>query len=98
MLRFSVACRVLCLSSVRGFIIYIEIESGGGPVLVPLGLVAVARDVAGLAAHVAGLGAVRAVARDVPGFVAIVTGLRPRVTTALGAVPCNVPSLVAVVA
>lgn len=65
--------------------------------LVPLGLVAVAGDVSGLAAHVAGLGAVGAVARDVAGLVAVVAGLAGAVAPALGAVPRDVPRLVAVV-
>lgn len=66
--------------------------------LVPLGFVAVTRDVSGLAAHVAGLGAVRAVARDVSGLVAVVARLAGRVAPALGAVARDVTSLVAVVA
>lgn len=65
--------------------------------LVPL-LVAVAGDVSGLAAHVAGLGAVGAVARDVARLVAVVAGLVGVVAPALRAVPRDVPSLVAVVA
>lgn len=65
--------------------------------LIPL-LVAVARDVSGLAAHVAGLGAVGAVARDVSGLVAVVAGLVGAVAAALRAVPRDVPSFVAVVA
>lgn len=71
---------------------------GGRPGLVPVGLVAVARDVARLAAHVAGLGAVGTVARDVAGLVAVVAGLVGVVPPALGAVPRDVPGLVAVVA
>lgn len=66
--------------------------------LVSLGLLAVARDVSGLAAHVASLGAVGAVAGDVPGLIAVVTCLAGRVAPALGAVPRDVPRLVAVVA
>lgn len=66
-------------------------------VLVPLGLVAVARDVARLAALVARLGAVRAVARDVPGLVTIVAGLTGVVTPALRAVSRDVPRLVTVI-
>jgi len=68
-----------------------------GSLVVPL-LVAVARDVAGLAAHVARLGAIGAVARDVAGLVAVVAGLVRAVAPALGAVPRDVPRLVAVVA
>lgn len=66
--------------------------------LVPLGLVAVAGDVSGLPAHVAGLGAVGAVARDVAGLVAVVAGLAGVVAPALGAVPRDVTGFVAVVA
>lgn len=66
--------------------------------LVALGLVAVARDVAGLAAHVARLGAVGAVARDVAGLVAVVARLVGAVAPAFGAVPRDVPRLVARVA
>lgn len=60
-------------------------------------LLAVPGDVAGLAADVAGLGAVGAVARDVPRLVAVVAGLVGAVAPALGAVPRDVPRLVAVV-
>lgn len=70
----------------------------GGPGLVPVGVVAVARDVARLAANIAGFGAVGAVARDVPRLVAIVARLPRRVAPALGAVPRDVPRLVAIVA
>lgn len=66
--------------------------------LVPLRLVAIAGDVSGLAADVAGLGAVRAVARDVSGLVAVVAGLAGAVAPALGAVPRDVTGFVAVVA
>lgn len=69
----------------------------GARALVPL-LFAVARDVPGLAAHVASLGAVGAVARDVTRLVAVITGLVGVVAPSLGAVPRDVPSLVAVVA
>lgn len=65
--------------------------------LVPLGLLAVARDVSGLAAHVASLGAVGAVAGDVPGLVAVVARLAGRVAPTLGAVPCNVSGLITVI-
>lgn len=65
--------------------------------LIPL-LVAVAGDVAGLAAHVAGLGAIGAVARDVSGLVAVVACLVGVVAAALGAVPRDVPRFIAVVA
>lgn len=65
--------------------------------LVPLRLLAVARDVSGLPAHVAGLSAVGAVAWDVAGLVAVVAGL-VGVASTLGAVSRNVPSLVAIVA
>lgn len=68
-----------------------------GGVLIPL-LVAVARDVAQLAAHVARLGAVGAVARDVAGLVAVVARLVRVVAPAFRTVPRDVPSLVAVVA
>lgn len=66
--------------------------------LVPLGVVAVARDMSGLAAHVAGLGAVGAVAGDVACLVAVVAGLAGGVAPALGAVARDVTGLVAVVA
>lgn len=66
--------------------------------LVALRLVAVARDVPRLAAHVARLGAVGAVARDVAGLVAVVARLVGRVAPALGAVARDVPRLVARVA
>lgn len=65
--------------------------------LVPLRLLAVARDVSGLPAHVAGLSAVGTIARDVAGLVAVVAGL-VGVAPAFGAVSRDVPSLVAVVA
>lgn len=76
----------------------LHVGRGGGRVLVPLRLVAIARNVSGLAAHVAGLGAVGAVAGDVAGFVAVVAGLTRVVAPALGAVPRDVPRLVAAVA
>lgn len=60
-------------------------------------LVALARDVAGLAAHVARLGAVGTVAGDVAGLVAVIAGLRRRLSPPLGTVPCDVARLVAVV-
>lgn len=66
--------------------------------LVALGVVAVARDVARLAAHVARLGAVGAVARDVAGLVARVARLAGAVAAALRAVARDVARLVAVVA
>lgn len=66
--------------------------------LVPLVVVAVTRDVSGLAAHIAGLGAIGAVAGDVPGLVAVVARLAGGVAPALRAVARDVPSLVAVVA
>lgn len=72
-------------------------ERGGERALVPL-LLAVARDVARLAAHVARLGAVGAVARDVARLVAVVARLVGVIAPALGAVPRDVPGLVAVVA
>lgn len=81
---------ILCLESVR---VRLRVRA-----LVALRFVAVARDVARLAAHVAGLGAVGAVARDVAGLVARVAGLAGALAAALGAVARDVPRLVAVVA
>lgn len=77
--------------------VYNKILRVVGRVLIPL-LVAVARDMSGLAADVASLGAVGAVARDVPGLVAVVAGLVGVVAAALRAVPRDVPGFVAVVA
>lgn len=66
--------------------------------LIPLGFLAVARDMAGLAAHVAGLRAVWAVAGDVPRLVAVVASLAGGVAPSLGAIPRDVPGFIAVVA
>lgn len=66
--------------------------------LVPLRLVAVARDVTWLPADVTGLGAVRAVAGYVARLVAVVASLAGAVASTFGAIPCDMPRLVAVVA
>lgn len=52
----------------------------------------------GLAAHIAGFGAVGAVPRNMPRLVAVVASLVGRVPPALGAVPRDVPRLLTVVA